>query len=269
MLDAVQQLCAALPRYFKALGDQSAGIKQQRYYAIAEHLTAKAVQEDCVLSLYEEDSPDTVINGTSWQLVDSAEASYTITIDFLELLEIAYDEPPAECKSIFDNDDNVAPLIDVLLSDVDPFTLSIGNGRISNSAGLSEDLDPGVGSLLATALEPASGDLQLVNFVLKGGATKIVVGSVPYEIDRWSLRLMSPVTASPGLGGTYTYPAGSMTVLATVFAAGDAMSLTLTNTREVTVLAGSAGWLVRGFEVEYNDNGTLWTWSQTSNLEFN
>jgi hypothetical protein len=60
-----------------------------------------------------------------------------------------------------------------------------------------------------------------------------------------------------------------MTVLATVFAADDAISLIDTNASEVNVLGGSPGWLVRGFEVEYNDSGTRWSWSQTSDLKFN
>ena len=60
-----------------------------------------------------------------------------------------------------------------------------------------------------------------------------------------------------------------MTVLATVFAADDAISMIGTNASDITVLSGSPGWLVRGFEVEYSDGGTLWSWSQTSDLKFN
>ena len=114
-LDGVQQLCAAIPRYFKSLGDNSTGVRQQRYYEIATYLNDGAVQEDCVFSIYEEADPDNVINGTTWQIIDNANADYTLTVDFLEILDIDYDEPPTECKSIYDNDDNVTPLIEFII----------------------------------------------------------------------------------------------------------------------------------------------------------
>lgn len=268
-LDGIQQLCSALPRYFKALADTAIGVKKLRYYDIAKHLNDDAVQNDCVLSLYEESDPDNAINGTTWRIIDSANANYTLIVEHLEILDIDYDEPPAECKSIYDNDDNVTPLIESLTgSSVEPFTLSAGDGQFTNNDDVTAELDPEPDSVLATSLDVSSGALQLVNFALKGSNKTIVVDSIPYTVDRWSLRLMTPVTAPRGKDGTYTYPEGRMTILATVFAAGDAISLIGTNATDVTIVGSSSGWLVRGFQVEYNESGTLWSWSQASDLNF-
>lgn len=269
-LDAVQQLCASLPRYYKAKGDAAAAVIQQRYYAIAEYLNDSDVQGSCVLSLYEEDDPGHLIQNRSWQIIDNADADYTISVGLLEILEWDYPDNPndvAECSSIYDNDDSVIPLVEQLAGYVEGYTIASGNGQLTNDDDVAQAMDPDLGSVLSTVVDPGSGELELRNLVLKGGGATIVVKSMPYVVDRWSLRLVTPVVTPP-FGGMHTFRPGSMTLVANVFADGDAISLTGTNAGTVSVFAGPRGWVIRGLEVEYDDNGTLWTYSQTSDLEF-
>jgi hypothetical protein len=270
-LDAVQQLCAALPRYYKALGDNSGLVKQALYYDIADYLNDAVVQGECVLSLYEGSDPEHLIQNRNWQIIDTLKANYKLTIDSLEVLEWDYPAKAAdvaECSSILDNDDHVIPLVEELLGDAQNFMIAAGNGALTNNENLTVTLDPEASSLLSTVLKASSNELEIRNFVLRGGATSIMIDATLFSVERWSLRLVTPVVASQ-LGEGYTYPAGSMTIVANVFVGGDAISLIGTNAATVNVVAGSTGWVVRGFEVGYNANGMLWTYAQTADLEFN
>jgi hypothetical protein len=173
------------------------------------------------------------------------------------------------CSSIYDNDDNVIPLVEELAGDTEGFTIAAGGGILSTTDGLTVTLDPEVGSVLSTVQVASDGDLELRNFVLKGGAATVMIDSMLLTVDRWSLRLVKPVVAPRLRGGYHMYPAGSMTIVANAVIGGNAISLVGTNVGTVTLLPSRSGWVMRGFQVEYDDHGTLWTYAQTSELEFN
>jgi hypothetical protein len=272
LLDAVQQICHALPKYFEALGDQKSGAQQQALWDVAIHLNQEAIQTDCLLTLMEENAPQNSILNRTWQIVSDTNLKADITIDVLEILEWDYPENPndvEECDSILDNDDNVAPLVDGLAAgDVENLDIMAGDSSLTNNDDITEALDPGSASLLSLVEHVASGDLEIRNFVLRDNdLVTIVVDSIPVVVDRWSLRLLLPVTTSPVLGN-FLYSAGSMSFVASAVYMGEVISLVGTNVGTVYVYADGPSWVVQGLEVEYNDNGTLWSFSTTSDLEF-
>jgi hypothetical protein len=221
----------------------------------------------------EEDDPEHYVSNRTWEIVSDSNIQASITIDALEILEWDYPENPnevADCDSIFDNDDNVAPLVDYLAEgDVENFVIAAGDGVLTNNDGITEALDPGPASLLSLVQDPTNGDLEVRNFVLRDNdSVTITANSVSVVVDRWSLRLLQPVTTSP-VRGQYQYSAGSMSFVGGAVYKGEVISLVGTNASTVYVSPDGPSWVVQGLELEYNDNGTLWSFSTTSSeLEF-
>ncbi len=267
LYDAVQQSCASLPHY---LWDMAAAAEAEDKHVLADQLTKLGNdlgsgdgQYACIDTLFNggpaEDTFN-IIQNTTW----NPAYDVWITIDSLEIVEVALPEEPSEwqtCKSIFENDHTVIPDIhpgpvwDVLGFDAGALALS--------AAELDLKLVPDDSSELLLG-EDSDGSLVLGTLQLQGGP--LIVEGV--EIDRWRIGSFRMQTVLEARDGSFWIPAGALSLVVAVVADGDTRSLATTNASTIVLRETVDGWAIEPFSLVYTlDDGDAWT-LDTTELDF-
>lgn len=266
-LDAVQQMCATMPQWLIKLAEDYP-LAQIQLYDAAELLGDAQTQTECVLALYENVGAFNEVNDTSWD-ISVGNSTLTVEIDLVEILSIDYDTPPEECESIYENDSTLLPLLTSMESGatLDVLTLDSGSVTLTDDDGFSDTITPTEGYMSVAELR--NGDVELRNVVLRDPASiTLVVDSTTYIVDTWNVALIGPVTNTPRLGVS-TFPAGSVSFAMSVVYDGGLYRAGGTNAEPFTLEQASVGgWELDGLELEFIDDTTTWTFTNSSTLVF-
>jgi hypothetical protein len=192
----------------------------------------------------------------------------TIEDDLIEILDIAFAEPPATCESIFENDENLLPLL-TQADERNPDVVALDNGDITlTDGGAFERADtPAEGYMTVGVL--GGDDVELRNLVLRNPSPVVlVVDSVAYTVDSWNLALIGPVSARSRLSVT-TFPAGAVSFSMSVIHDGTLYRAGGTNIQSFTLTPTFEGdWYLDGLEVAFEDGSTIWSFYNLSPLVF-
>jgi hypothetical protein len=265
--DAVQQMCSAMGQWLIKLAEDHPLAKDALYDA-AEILGSKTNQTACTGALYEDGENFNEVSDTSWDIA-VGNSLLTIEVDLIEILDIAYDEPPAVCESIFENDENLLPLL-TQTDEGDLDVLALENGDITLTDGrdaYEQAVIPADGYMSVGMLD--DGDVELRSLVLRNPSPVVlVVDSVAYTVDSWNLALIGPVSGTPRSSVT-TFPAGTVSFSMSVLHSGALYRAGGTNMRPFTLTPTSRGdWHLDGLEVAFEDDPTTWSFYNSSTLVF-
>jgi hypothetical protein len=264
--DAVQQMCSAMGQWLIKLAEDYPLAKGALYDA-AEILGSQANQTACNAALYEDGENFNEVSDTSWDIA-VGNSSLTIEVDLIEILDIAYDEPPAVCESIFENDDNLLPLLTQTdEGDLDVLALENGHITLTDGRAYEQAVTPADGYMSVGMLD--DGDVELRSLVLRNPSPVVlVVDSVAYTVDSWNLALIGPVSATPRSPVT-NFPAGTASFSMSVLHDGSLYRAGGTNTSTFTLTPTSRGdWHLDGLEVAFEDDPTTWSFYNSSPLVF-
>jgi hypothetical protein len=263
--DAVQQMCSAMGQWLIKLAEEYPVAKDQLYDA-AEVLGSKANQTDCLFSLYDDGENFNEISGTSWDIAVGS-SSLTIEVELIEILEIAYAEPPAVCESVFENDQNLLPLLTQMSSGgLDVLALENGDITLTDNDAYQRAVMPTEGYMSVGTLE--GGGVELRNLVLRDPSQiTLVIDSVSYMVDSWNLALIGPVSGTARSSVT-TFPAGAVSFSMSVSYGGVLYRAGGTNIRPFTLTYSGEDWRIAGLEVTFQDDATTWSLYNASTLVF-
>jgi hypothetical protein len=246
------------------LAEKYPGAKGALYDA-AKTLGSEANQTACNVGLYEDGENFNEISDTSWSIV-VGKSWLTVEVELIEILDIAYDEPPAICESVFGNDENLLPLLTQSNED-DLDVLALEDGDITLTDGTFEQaVTPTEGYMSVGMLE---GGVELRDLVLREPTpVTMVVDSVAYTVDSWNLALIGPVTGPQRLSAA-TFPAGTVSFSMSVLQDGVLYRTGGTNTQPFTLASTVDGdWRLEGLEVTFEDGPTTWSFYSSSTLVF-
>lgn len=233
-------------------------------------LGSEAEQTDCLLSLWEATGNFNEVTNTSWN-IPVGNTDLTLEIDIIEVLSIAYDDPPEECHSIFENDEFFLPLVlPMKTGSLDVLAMLDGEISLTDNDLFYDIVTPTEGYLSVASL--SSGDIEMRNLVLREpGAVTLVVDSTAYVADKWNLALTAPATGTPN-GSITTFPSGTVLFTMSVVYDDVLYRTSGTNISAFTLESASGDWLIDGLELIFVDNGpisnTTWSLSVSSTLEF-
>lgn len=263
--DAVQQMCSAMGQWLIKLADDHPGAKGELYDA-AEILGTKANQTDCNLALYEDGENFNEISATSWDIAVGS-SWLTVEVDLIEVLEIAYDEPPTVYESVYENDENLLPLLTQMFGGgLDVLTLEAGQITLADDT-YKQSLTPAEGYMSVGTLR--GDDLELRSLILRDpGQVTLVIDSMPYTVDSWNLALIGPVSGSPRSSVT-TFPPDTVSFSMSVVYDGGLYRTGGTNVQPFTLTSASSGdWRIDGLEVAFEDGARTWSLYSSSTLVF-
>jgi hypothetical protein len=263
--DAVQQMCSAMGQWLIKLAEDYPGAKGALYDA-AKILGSQANQTACNAALHEAGENFNEISDTSWSIA-VGKSWLTVGVELIEILDIAHDEPPAVCESIFENDENLLPLLTQTdEDDLDVLALENGDITLTNDT-FEQALAPAEGYMSVGLLE--GGGVELRNLVLRDPSPVIlVVDSIAYTVDSWNLALIGPVSGKPRLSVT-TFPASSVSFSMSVLHDGVLHRAGGTNLKPLELTPTMDGdWHIDGLEVAFEDDATTWSLYNSSTLVF-
>jgi hypothetical protein len=263
--DAVQQMCAAMGQWLIKLAEAYPVAKPQLYEA-AGLVGSKANQTACFLALHEQGHNFNEISDTSWALA-VGKSWLTVEVDLIEILDIAYDEPPLMCESVFENDEYLLPLLTQPFGD-DVDVVALENGHITLTNDTFEHSTTPAEGYMSIGISQR-GAVELRNLVLRDpGSVTLVVGSDAYTVDSWNLALIGPISDMPD-GEVTTFPAGTVSFAMSVSHAGRLYRAGGTNVRPIELTATDSGeWHLEGLEVAFDDGTMTWSLYSSSTLVF-
>ncbi|MCA9684254.1 MAG: hypothetical protein KC457_18810 [Myxococcales bacterium] len=259
LFDAVQQFCTALPYRLWDLGAKAKAnddpIIANELIKLGNDIATGEGQGECLSALYGTGPEDlNVITGNKWNPV----YDLWLSVDFLEILEVALPEDPnewIECRSIFENDDSVMP-------DRDPgakwksYLASVPGGALQLRGAdslLEPESLPEASASLVLALDdkglPMVGDLHL-----DIGAMSLA--GVP--VERAGFGLLQQATTWPRGDGSFAVEQPAL--LGAVVLDGDTVTTQLEPNSELVLRPIPNGWRLEAFSLAYVDGeGEVWT----------
>jgi hypothetical protein len=264
--DAVQQMCSAMGQWLIKLAEDYPLAKGPLYDA-AKILGSQANQTACNAALYENGENSNEVSDTSWSIA-VGNSWLNIEVGLIEILELAYDEPPAVCESIFENDENLLPLLTQMDEDgLDVVALEGGDITLTDNDAYEHSRTPTEGYMSVSTLH--GGNVELRNLVLRDpGQVTLTINSVAYSVDSWNLALIGPVSGTLR-ASVAAFPAGTVSFAMSVIYDGRLYRAGATNSSTFTLSAKDGGsWHLDRLEVTFEDDPTTWSFYNSSELVF-